>query len=271
VSQALKSLRKAFQSKFSHRVYEKGPLYAGLFCATALQWADYPRSEVAQPSFQYLESQAMIIRSTVFGASLLIAAGSVFAHGDSDIAAGDGSGYLKSGDNVITTGLDGCLRSGTWADDNAIGACEGDAAEAPAEEEVEEVAKAEEPAKPVGSVESITLTGNSQFETNSADLTPAGVEAMNTLLGKLAEYKNIKSMTVTGHTDSRGSESYNQALSERRAQTVADFLAATYPDANIDVIGLGESSPIDSNDTEAGRLMNRRVEVTIDATKMVFN
>jgi len=211
----------------------------------------------------------MIIRTTLFGASLLIAAGSAYGHAENVPA--EGSGYLKGGDNVITTGLDGCLRTGTWSEDNQIGACEGITDEAPVEEVKEEVAKAEEPATPAGSVEAITLTENTQFETNSADLTVAGRESIEGLIGKLSGYKNITAMTVTGHTDDRGAEAYNQALSERRAQTVANLLAASYPDADITVIGMGEGSPIESNDTEAGRLANRRVDVTIGATRMVFN
>ncbi len=212
----------------------------------------------------------MIIRSTLFGTSLLIAAGSALAHADNIPA--EGGGYLKSGDNVITTGLDGCLRSGTWSEDNQINACEGieDAVEE-VKEEVAEVEKPAEPAEPVGKVEMLTLEGQAQFATDSAALTGEGRQAMNSLLGKLAEFKNIQAMTVTGHTDDRGSDEYNQALSERRAQTVADLLAARYPDAAISVVGMGESSPIDDNGTEAGRLMNRRVEVDVEATRMVFN
>jgi len=214
----------------------------------------------------------MFIRSTLFGTSLLIAAGSVFAHGENIEA--DGPGYLKSGDNVITTGLDGCLRSGTWSEDAQINACEGIEDEVVKEEPVEEVAEAApvEEVKPnPAKLETATLTENTQFGSGSAELTAAGRESIDSLLGKLAAYKNIATITVTGHTDSQGGEAINQALSEQRAGAVADILAARYPDAAINVIGMGESSPIASNDTPEGRQANRRVDVTILATRMVFN
>ena len=72
-------------------------------------------------------------------------------------------------------------------------------------------------------------------------------------------------MQVTGHTDSSGSESYNQALSERRAATVAAFLGGAFPGVSISSLGAGELSPIDTNDTKAGRQANRRVEIEVTA------
>ena len=69
---------------------------------------------------------------------------------------------------------------------------------------------------------------------------------------------------VGGHTDSQGSDSYNQTLSERRANSVADYLANKgMPRARMVTIGAGEGHPVASNDTEEGRAQNRRVEITI--------
>jgi len=137
-------------------------------------------------------------------------------------------------------------------------------------EEVVEAAPEPDPI-PTGTVETATLTENTQFESGSSTLTDEGRQSMDSLFGKLAAYKNIQAITVTGHTDSQGAAELNQALSEARATTVADLLAARYPDAEISVVGLGETSPIDTNDTAAGRLANRRVDVTVSATRMVFN
>lgn len=210
----------------------------------------------------------MLIRSTMFGASLLIAAGSALAHAD-NIAA-EGGGYLQSGGNVITTGLDGCLRSGTWSADGQINACEG--IEEAAEEVVEEVAEVEEaPAAPKSELKLATRSESAFFEYDSAELTDAGDQLIDSLLGELAGFESIDAITVVGHTDSRGSESYNQALSEARAQTVANLLGASYPDADISASGMGESSPIGDNETDAGRLLNRRVEVTVAGSRMVMN
>ena len=67
---------------------------------------------------------------------------------------------------------------------------------------------------------------------------------------------------IEGHTDSTGSDSHNEALSERRAQSVADYLASQGVSASsLNPIGMGEGSPVASNDTRDGRRLNRRVDV----------
>ena len=69
-------------------------------------------------------------------------------------------------------------------------------------------------------------------------------------------------LAVTGHTDSTGSDKYNQALSERRAQSVTNYLVENGIDSKrIETMGMGESQPIASNATESGRSQNRRVEL----------
>jgi OOP family OmpA-OmpF porin len=71
---------------------------------------------------------------------------------------------------------------------------------------------------------------------------------------------------VVGHTDSTGPEEYNQALSERRAQAVADYLKnkTKIQDPDIEVVGMGEHKPIASNDTREGRALNRRVNIRFE-------
>ncbi len=214
----------------------------------------------------------MFIRSTVFGASLLIAAGSALAHKDEGHVESNGDGYVGSGGNVITTGLDTCLRSGTWSEDGQINACEGieEVAEEVVEEEpVEEVAEA--PPEPERSIETIAVVRNANFETDSSTLTDEGRSTIIGVMSELAGLENIGSLTVIGHTDSRGSDAYNQGLSERRAQTVADLLATRFGDTDMKVVGLGETMPIATNDTPEGRLENRRVEVIFDGTRVIFN
>jgi len=76
--------------------------------------------------------------------------------------------------------------------------------------------------------------------------------------------QEVTSIEVVGHTDNRGSVEYNQGLSESRAKTVADYISAQIPGAPISsVTGLGELSPVNSNQTAEGRQANRRVEVTV--------
>jgi OOP family OmpA-OmpF porin len=77
-------------------------------------------------------------------------------------------------------------------------------------------------------------------------------------------------MTIVGHTDSRGSKRYNQGLSERRAQSVADYLAAQgLTTNNIQVSGRGESEPVASNKSRAGRAQNRRVNIQVNGQRRV--
>ena len=64
-----------------------------------------------------------------------------------------------------------------------------------------------------------------------------------------------------GHTDSKGSKAYNQKLSERRAQAVADFLRTFGVKNSMSVKGMGETQPVADNATDAGRAQNRRVEI----------
>ena len=75
-------------------------------------------------------------------------------------------------------------------------------------------------------------------------------------------------MLVAGHTDSVGSEAYNQSLSERRAEAAADFLInGGIPTGQVRIQGLGETEPVASNETEMGQRENRRVEVAIFASQ----
>jgi len=101
------------------------------------------------------------------------------------------------------------------------------------------------------------------FDLNKAELKPAGMRGVQ----KLAEFLNDnpeRKVVVEGYTDSTGSASYNQQLSERRAQSVMRALTRAGVDAQrIQTVGYGEEYPVASNDTPASRAMNRRVEVTI--------
>ena len=71
-------------------------------------------------------------------------------------------------------------------------------------------------------------------------------------------------IVVAGHTDSRGSDDYNQALSERRAGSVARYLLSRdVVEARIEAVGFGEDTPIADNGTAEGRSLNRRVELSL--------
>ncbi|MCF2514686.1 OmpA family protein [Sphingomonas sp. G124] len=101
------------------------------------------------------------------------------------------------------------------------------------------------------------------FPVDSYALQPGVQGTLNEVARTLASY-NQTYIDVLGHTDSTGSDAYNQALSERRAQSVADYLASGgVARARMGIRGYGESQPIASNDTEEGRAQNRRVEIKV--------
>lgn len=120
--------------------------------------------------------------------------------------------------------------------------------------------------KPVEVVqpEVITLPGDVLFAFNKSDLTPSAQSQLDALMGKL-QNADVVSIKVVGHTDSVGSDSYNQSLSERRASSVAAYLLSQGLAPNkITSEGKGESQPVADNDTDEGRAKNRRVELHIN-------
>jgi OOP family OmpA-OmpF porin len=106
---------------------------------------------------------------------------------------------------------------------------------------------------------SCDVTRQLEFGFDSAELTDADKTVLDEVAETLARLKFVEG-TVEGHTDSQGEEDYNQDLSERRAQAVADYLESKGIAAGrLKVQGLGESKPIGDNDTAEGRTQNRRV------------
>ena len=101
------------------------------------------------------------------------------------------------------------------------------------------------------------------FELDSANLTDQAKQILTPVANSLKARPDIKALTVTGHTDSTGSESYNQTLSENRAAAVATYLKDSGVPASLSSNGMGESSPIAGNDTACGRAANRRVELSV--------
>lgn len=102
------------------------------------------------------------------------------------------------------------------------------------------------------------------FEFNSSDLTAEAREVLTQISGRLTD-ASLVMVKVAGHTDSVGSDAYNQSLSERRARSVADFLATQgVPAEKLQVEGYGESQPVADNGTDEGRAKNRRVELHVD-------
>jgi OOP family OmpA-OmpF porin len=102
------------------------------------------------------------------------------------------------------------------------------------------------------------------FATNSAELTQEAVTKLNLAVEMLTENLSTN-VRVEGHTDNTGAESYNQDLSQRRAESVVDNLVSRGIDrSRMTPMGMGEGSPVASNDTADGRAQNRRVDFVIN-------
>jgi len=109
----------------------------------------------------------------------------------------------------------------------------------------------------------LNMPGNVTFATNSSDINARFYEVLNSVAIVLKEY-NQTLIDVTGHTDSTGSDQYNLELSQKRAQSVGNYLMAQGLDGRrFYIVGAGESQPIATNDTPAGREQNRRVEIRL--------
>ena len=119
---------------------------------------------------------------------------------------------------------------------------------------------------PVPSIEAnsllITLDSGILFDVDKYDVRPEAERALASLATVLKE-ADVKAFEIDGHTDSDASDEYNQALSEKRANAVKDFLASQGLTSEITIIGYGESRPVASNDTPEGKQKNRRVEILI--------
>lgn len=109
----------------------------------------------------------------------------------------------------------------------------------------------------------LVMPSNVTFATDSSDLRPEFFGVLDSVNLVLKEYDKTV-IEVAGHTDSTGTEKYNQSLSERRAATVATYLVNRgVLEMRVITIGMGETRPVADNSTEAGRAMNRRVELTL--------
>jgi len=184
---------------------------------------------------------------------------SVEAKGDI-MAEGTSAYVVDSWGRIVRDNENRCVRSIDWSKDTAIAKCEGWKEPAPVVAApvvvpapvVEEVV-VEAPAAPAKYI------GHFDFDKAKVDNVPE--------LNAFADYmKSVdgSKVSITGYTDSTGPAAYNESLSVRRAQDVADYLTSMGIAADrMSVIGAGETNPVASNKTRDGRAENRRVEVEI--------
>ena len=185
----------------------------------------------------------------------------VMAHEDG--AADANAGYLSD-----TRG--NCVRTSSWTPEMAIPFCEPGMMKKPEPKPVVMAPKPMPEPMPMPVYQEINLRAGALFDTNKSDLKPEGRMQLDEMVGKLKSVSRIGQIEVIGHTDSRGTEKYNQALSERRADAVRRYLVEQGVPADAIVSsGRGESDPVASNDTASNRAMNRRVEIHVPVKQQV--
>ncbi|CDF97006.1 MULTISPECIES: OmpA family protein [unclassified Pseudomonas] len=120
--------------------------------------------------------------------------------------------------------------------------------------------------EPVVVKEETIVVRDVHFEFNKSTLTAADKEVLSGVATRLKQESSTAQLRVTGHTDSVGSNAYNQRLSEKRANSVVQYLVESgVPRASfVSVAGAGESQPVADNKTAEGRAMNRRTEIKIN-------
>ncbi len=115
----------------------------------------------------------------------------------------------------------------------------------------------------IGNNITLNMPGNITFATASADLNADFFRVLNGVSEVVSEYEQTL-VEVAGHTDSRGSAEYNQALSERRADSVAAYMESQgIMPLRVITVGMGEDRPVADNSTADGQTLNRRVELTL--------
>jgi OOP family OmpA-OmpF porin len=198
----------------------------------------------------------------VFAASAVVA---FSAQAQTDIKASTPkSAYLQDGRGVVARNATGlCWRTGYWTPADSVPGCDGAltpvAAASPA-------APAAAPAAAPTS-EKVTFAADAFFDFDKAVLKPDGKAKLNDLVSKLQDL-NLEVIIAVGHTDSIGSDSYNQKLSVRRAEAVKSYLVSKGVESNrVYTEGKGEKQPVATNKTAAGRAQNRRVEIEVVGTR----
>jgi outer membrane protein OmpA-like peptidoglycan-associated protein len=120
----------------------------------------------------------------------------------------------------------------------------------------------------VGGGKTLSLDSAVLFEVGSFVLKPSALNELATVMGEVRSFEKFR-VHVTGHTDSDGSDAYNQQLSQQRAQSVVNYMTSTVGISGnvVSAFGRGENSPIASNVTPEGKAKNRRVEITVIPTE----
>lgn len=176
----------------------------------------------------------------------------------------NGTGELvwKNGTNEL------CWRDANWTPATAAKGCDGALVAAPAAPVASPstpVAPVAPPAPPAAS--KVTFAADAFFDFDKSVLKPEGRAKLDDLVSKIRDV-NLEVIIAVGHTDSVGSDAYNQRLSVRRAEAVKAYLVTKGIERNrVYTEGKGEKQPVADNKTAAGRAKNRRVEIEVVGTR----
>lgn len=203
---------------------------------------------------------------TVGSALLALAAGSAYADFTPNLQDSAGHAVRDSaGHCVVTSGVVLPECAGTPAAPAPAAPAAPSQPAAPAAPEAPAPTPA--PAAPSSVRQSVVIQADALFDFDKSVVRPDGKKAIDEALGKLNGV-DIEMVIATGHTDSIGTERYNQKLSERRAAAVKAYLVSKgIPASKITTIGKGETQPVATNKTAAGRQKNRRVDIEFRGTK----
>jgi OOP family OmpA-OmpF porin len=182
--------------------------------------------------------------------------------------AADGMAW-KNGTNEL------CWRSVSWTPATAAVGCDGAiVAQAPAPAPAPAAAPAPAPAPapavavvPAPAASKVTYAADAFFDFDKSVLKPEGKAKLDDLVSKVGGI-SLEVVIAVGHTDATGPDGYNQALSNRRAESVKAYLLSKGIESNrVYTEGKGEAQPVADNSTRAGRAKNRRVEVEVVGTR----
>ncbi|MEZ2739538.1 outer membrane protein OmpA [Comamonas jiangduensis] len=173
----------------------------------------------------------------------------------------NGTGELvwKNGTNEL------CWRDANWTPATAAEGCDG--ALVKAAQPAPAAAAPAAPVAPAATASKVTFAADAFFDFDKSVLKPEGKAKLDDLASKVQGI-NLEVIVAVGHTDSVGSDAYNQKLSERRAQAVKAYLESKGIDkSRVYTEGKGEKQPVADNKTKEGRAQNRRVEIEVVGTR----
>jgi len=203
----------------------------------------------------------------------------IFAAVSFSAYSNDGPYWTDENGNIVRSGFGKCVRSINWTPEDAIEECGGKpaakpvaVAATPADSDGDGVtddmdkcpdSPADKPVDAEGCTIVSVVLKNVHFESNSSELTAGSSEELDKAVDAMNKYDQLR-IEIQAHTDNMGEESYNQYLSEQRANSVRDYMIGKGIAADRMVAkGYGESTPITDNSTRDGRAKNRRVELKI--------